>query len=292
MTPLRQRMLEDMAVRNLAENTQAAYLQQIIAYARHFHLPPEELGPEAIRAYQVHLTQTRMLSPSSVSVATGALRFLYKVTLKRAWAVEEIPMPKRPFKLPVILSREEVMHFLEAVDSLKHRAILMTAYAAGLRVSEATHLKVTDIDSQRMMLRVEQGKGRKDRYVMLSPRLLDMLRGYWKAVRPTLWLFPGDLPGQPITRGAVGLACQKAHRASGITKPVTAHSLRHAFATHLLESGTDVRTIQLLLGHRSLATTSRYLKVATSTVCATTGPFDLLPKVEPPPTPPTPPAHF
>jgi len=184
------------------------------------------------------------------------------------------------------------MHFLEAVDSLKHRTILMTAYAAGLRVSEATHLKVTDIDSQRMMLRVEQGKGRKDRYVMLSPRLLDMLRGYWKAVRPTLWLFPGDLPGQPITRGAVGLACQKAHRASGITKPVTAHSLRHAFATHLLESGTDVRTIQLLLGHRSLATTSRYLKVATSTVCATTSPFDLLPKVEPPPPPLTPPAHF
>jgi integrase/recombinase XerD len=292
MTPLRQRMLEDMAVRNLAENTQAAYLQQIIAYVRHFHLPPEELGPEAIRAYQVHLTQTRMLSPSSVSVATGALRFLYKVTLKRAWAVEEIPMPKRPFKLPVILSREEVMQFLDAVDSLKHRAILMTAYAAGLRVSEATHLKVTDIDSQRMMLRVEQGKGRKDRYVMLSPRLLDMLRGYWKAVRPTLWLFPGDLPGQPITRGAVGLACQKAHRASGITKPVTAHSLRHAFATHLLESGTDVRTIQLLLGHRSLATTSRYLKVATTTVCATTSPFDLLPKVEPPPPPLTPPANF
>jgi site-specific recombinase XerD len=191
----------------------------------------------------------------------------------------------------VILSREEVMHFLGAVDSIKHRAILMTAYAAGLRISEATHLKVTDIDSQRMMLRVDQGKGRKDRYVMLSPRLLEMLRVYWQAVRSTLWLFPGDRPGQPITRGAVGLACQKAHRASGITKPITAHSLRHAFATHLLESGTDVRTIQLLLGHRSLATTSRYLKVATSTVCATTSPFDLLPQVESPP-PPTPSAHF
>jgi site-specific recombinase XerD len=286
MTRLRQRMLEDMAVRNLAENTQSAYVQQVVAYARHFHRPPEELGPEAVRAYQVHLTQTRMLSPSSVSVATGALRFLYNVTLKRGWVVEEIPMPKRPFRLPVILSRDEVMHFLDSVDSTKHRAILMTAYAAGLRVSEATHLKVTDIDSQRMMLRVDQGKGRKDRYVMLSPRLLDVLRTYWKAVRPTLWLFPGDLPGQPITRGAVELACQKAHRASGIAKPITPHSLRHAFATHLLESGTDVRTIQLMLGHRSLATTSRYLKVATSTVCATTSPFDLLPKVEPPP--PTP----
>lgn len=292
MTLLRQRMLEDMGIRNLAENTQSAYVQQIVAYARHFHRPPEELGPEEVRAYQVHLTQTRMLSPSSVSVATGALRFLYKVTLKRGWAVEEIPMPKRPFRLPVILSREEVVHFLDSVDRLKYRVILTTAYAAGLRISEATHLKVTDIDSQRMMLRVDQGKGRKDRYVMLSPRLLDVLRGYWKAVRPTMWLFPGDLPGQPITRNGVGLACQKAHRASGITKPITPHSLRHAFATHLLESGTDVRTIQLLLGHRSLATTSRYLKVATSTVCATTSPFDLLPKVEPPPPTPTPPAHF
>jgi integrase/recombinase XerD len=292
MTRLRQRMLEDMAVRNLAENTQSAYVQQVVAYARHFHRPPEELGPEAVRAYQVHLTQTRMLSPSSVSVATGALRFLYNVTLKRGWAVEEIPMPKRPFRLPVILSRDEVMHFLDSVDSTKHRAILMTAYAAGLRVSEATHLKVTDIDSQRMMLRVDQGKGRKDRYVMLSPRLLEVLRTYWKAVRPTPWLFPGDLPGQPITRGAVELACQKAHRASGIAKPITPHSLRHAFATHLLESGTDVRTIQLLLGHRSLATTSRYLKVAASTVCATISPFDLLPKVEPPPPTPISPPDF
>lgn len=292
MTPLRQRMLEDMAVRNLAQNTQSAYIQQVIAYARHFRRAPEELGPEDIRAYQIHLTQTRMLSASSVSVATGALRFLYKVTLKRAWAVDEIPMPKRPFRLPVILSREEVMHFLDSIGNLKHQAILTVAYAAGLRISEATHLKVTDIDSQRMMLRVDQGKGRKDRYVMLSPRLLDVLRAYWKAFHPTVWLFPGDLPDQPITRDAVGQACQKAHRASGITKPITPHSLRHAFATHLLESGTDVRTIQLLLGHRSLATTSRYLKVASSTVCATASPFDLLPKVGPPPPPPTPAVQF
>ncbi len=292
MTPLRQRMLEDMAIRNLAENTQSAYLQQVAAYARHCDRSPAERGPEEVRAYQVHLTQTRMLSASSVSVATGALRFLYKVTLKRPWTVDEIPMPKRPFKLPVLLSREEVMHFLDSIGNRKHRSILMTAYAAGLRISEATHLKVTDIDSQRMMLRVDQGKGRKDRYVMLSPRLLDELRAYWKAAHPTLWLFPGDLPGQPITRDAVGQACQKAHRASGIAKPITPHALRHAFATHLLESGTDVRTIQLLLGHRSLATTSRYLKVATSTVCATTSPFDLLPKVESPPPTPAPPTHF
>lgn len=292
MTPLRQRMLEDMGIRNLAMNTQLSYVQQVAAYARYFHRPPEELGPEEIRTYQLYLIETRKLAPSSVSLATGALRFLYKVTLKRPWSVEEIPMPKRPFKLPVILSREEVMHFLDSVGSLKHRTLLTAAYAAGLRVSEATHLKVMDIDSQRMMLRVAQGKGQKDRYVMLSPRLLETLRLYWKAEHPRLWLFPGDLPGQSITRGAVTLACQKAHRASGIAKPITAHSLRHAFATHLLESGADVRTIQLLLGHRSLATTSRYLKVAASTVCATTSPFDLLPKVEPPPLTTTPPAHF
>ena len=236
--------------------------------------------------------EVRALTPSSICVATGALRFLYKVTLKRPWAVEEIPMPKRPRKLPEILSPEEVRHFLDAIINHKHRAILMTAYAAGLRVSEATHLKVTDIDSQRMMLRVEQGKGMKDRYVMLSPRLLDVLRTYWKSARPTRWMFPGEVPGQPITREAVGLACQKARRDAGITKPITPHSLRHAFATHLLESGADLRTIQLLLGHRSLATTARYLKVATTTVCATISPFDLLPQVEPPPPIPMPNTHF
>jgi len=285
MTPLRQRMLEDMGIRNLAENTQSAYLQQIAAYARYFNRSPDQLGPEAVRTYQLYLMEVRALTPSSICVATGALRFLYKVTLKRAWAVEEIPMPKRPRKLPEILSPEEVMHFLNAITNHKHRAILMTAYAAGLRVSEATHLKVTDIDSQRMMLRVEQGKGMKDRYVMLSPRLLDVLRTYWKSARPTQWMFPGEVPGQPITREAVGLACQKARRDSGITKPITPHSLRHAFATHLLESGADLRTIQLLLGHRSLATTARYLKVATTTVCSTASPFDLLPKFDPPPTP-------
>ena len=291
MTPLRQRMLEDMGIRNLAENTQSAYLQQIAAYARYFNRSPDQLGPEAVRTYQLYLMEVRALTPSSICVAMGALRFLYKVTLKRTWAVDEIPMPKRPRKLPEILSPEEVMHFLNAITNHKHRAILMTAYAAGLRVSEATHLKVTDIDSQRMMLRVEQGKGMKDRYVMLSPRLLDILRTYWKSARPTRWMFPGEVPGQPITREAVGLACQKARRDSGITKPITPHSLRHAFASHLLESGANLRTIQLLLGHRSLATTARYLKVATSTVCATASPFDLLPKFDPPPTP-TPPMHF
>ena len=292
MTPLRQRMLEDMSIRNLTDNTQLSYLQQVSLYAKYFNRSPEKLGPSEVRDYQVYLTLTRKLSASSISTATSALRFLYKVTLKQNWTPDDIPMPKKPFKLPVVLSPEEVMHFLDCIDNFKHRAVLMTTYAAGLRVSEVTHLKVTDIDSQRMVLRVDQGKGRKDRYVMLSPRLLDVLRTYWKHERPNPWMFPGNIPGQPITKGAVELACQKARRASSITKPITPHSLRHAFATHLLESGTDVRRIQLLLGHRSLATTSRYLKIATSTVCATVSPFDLLPKADPLPTQARSPAHF
>ena len=292
MTPLRQRMLEDMSIRNLTENTQLSYLQQVSLYAKYFHRSPASLGPQEVRDYQVYLTMTRKLSASSISTATSALRFLYKVTLKQNWAPDDIAMPKKPFKLPVVLSPAEVTHFLDCIASVKHRTLLMTAYAAGLRVSEVTHLKVNAIDSQRMMLRVDQGKGRKDRYVMLSPRLLDVLRAYCKLERPSTWLFPGDIPGQPITKGAVEQACQKAHRVSGITKPITPHSLRHAFATHLLESGTDVRRIQLLLGHRSLATTSRYLKIATSTVCATTSPLDLLPKADSPQPPARLPVHF
>ena len=292
MTPLRQRMLQDMGIRNLAENTQLSYLQQVAAFANHFHRSPEALGPEQVRAYQVHLVEDRKLAASSICIAVSALRFLYKVTLKRPWAPDEIPMPKKPFKLPVVLSPAEVLHFLSCVGNLKHCTILTTTYAAGLRISEATHLKVVDIDSQRMVLRVDQGKGRKDRYVMLSARLLCDLRSYWSVGRPKAWLFPGDTPDRPITRDAVGQACQKAHRACGINKPITPHSLRHAFATHLLESGTDVRRIQLLLGHRSLATTSRYLKIATSTVCATVSPLDLLPVISPLPPRPSPPVHF
>jgi integrase/recombinase XerD len=292
MTPLRKRMLEDMGIRNFAENTQLSYLQQVSAFAKFFDRSPEQLGPEQVRTYQLHLRETRKLAPSSIAIAISALRFLYKVTLKRNWAPDDIPMPRLPSKLPVILSPGEVIRFLELVASLKHRTILTTAYAAGLRVSEATKLKVKDIDSERMILRIDQGKGRKDRDVMLSPRLLDELRSYWKVARPKTWLFPGDIPGRPITTGAVEHACQKAHRAAGIDKPITPHSLRHAFATHLLENGTDVRRIQLLLGHRSLATTSRYLRVATSTVCATTSPYDLLPKVEPLAPEPRPPAVF
>ena len=295
MTPLRQRMLEDMGIRNLAVNTQLAYVQQISAFARHFDRSPDALGPEQVRAYQVHLIEERKLAAGSLSVVAAALRFLYKITLRRPWNDDDIPMPKRPLKLPIVLSPEEVVRFLACVASTKHRAILTTIYASGLRVSEAVQLRPADIDSSRMVLRVDQGKGRKDRYVMLSPRLLEVLRDYWRIERPKPWLFPGDGAGRHITKNAVEQACQKAQRAVGINKPVTPHSLRHAFATHLLEAGTDVRRIQLLLGHRSLATTSRYLKVATSSLCATVSPFDqlpdLLPRIEPVPEP-TPPAHF
>jgi integrase/recombinase XerD len=292
MTRLRRRMIEDMDIRNLSPNTQLSYLQQVSSFAKYCQRSPEEVGPEEIRAYQVYVTNERKLTPGSLCIIASALRFLYRVTLKREWVDAEIPLPKKPFKLPVILSREEVAHFFESIASLKHRTILMTAYAAGLRISEVTRLKLTDIDSQRMMIRVEQGKNRKDRYVMLSPQLLDILRAYWQASRPKQWLFPGDIVGRPITKDAVEQACQKARRVSGIKKTITPHSLRHGFATHLLEAGTDVRTIQLLMGHRSLATTARYLKVATTTVCATTSPFELLPRPIPTPPPPTPPAYF
>ena len=293
MSVLRQRMTEDMQLRNLALNTQISYLQQVSCFARHFGKSPAELGEEEIRTYQVYLTTEKKLSPGSIHTAVAALRFLYKVTLKRDWTVEDVlPLPKKRQTLPVVLSPEEVQQFLACVASVKHRAILTTCYAAGLRISEAVHLKPTAIDSRRMVIRVEQGKGQKDRYVMLSPVLLEILRSYWRAVRPREWLFPGDRPGQPITRDAVGGACQKAHRLSGLSKPVTPHSLRHAFAVHLLEAGTDVRTIQLLLGHRSLATTARYLRIATSKVCATASPLELLPRPAPVAPPPTAPQHF
>lgn len=279
MTSLRLRMTEDMQVRNLALNTQMSYVQQVSLFARHFNKSPEQLGPEDIRAYQVYLTNEKKLAPSSVLIAVSALRFLYRVSLKKDWQFDDvIPAPKKPLKLPVVLSPEEVMQFLDCVDGAKHRAILTTCYAAGLRISEVICLKTDDIDSQRMVIRVDQGKGQKDRYVMLSPTLLEILRSWWRVNKPRHWLFPGDLPGQHISKDAVELACQKARRLSGIRKSITPHLLRHGFAVHLLESGTDVRTIQLLLGHRSLATTARYLRISTSKVCSTSSPLDLLPR--------------
>jgi len=290
MTSLRQRMIGDMQVRNLSPHTQASYVQQVSLFARHFRQSPQALGPEAVRAYQLYLINERKLATSSILIAVAALRFLYKVTLHKDWPWDQtIPAPKKPQTLLIVLSPEEVRHFLGCVPNLKHRTILTVCYAAGLRISEAIRLKVPDIDSQRMVIRVHQGKSQKDRYVMLSPKLLTILRAWWRVARPRGWLFPGEGVGGHITRMAVEHVCQQAQRRCGIPKPVTPHSLRHAFAVHLLESGTDVRTIQLLLGHRSLTTTARYLRIATSKVCATQSPLDLLPQpvaAEPEPAPP------
>jgi site-specific recombinase XerD len=293
MTPLRQRLLEDMQIRNLSVNTQRSYVEQVSRFARHFNQSPLTLGPEEIRAYQVYLTNEKKLAPGSIVIAVSALRFLYKVTLKKDWSVTEIiPAPRKPQTLPVVLSPEEVVRFLDCVKKPKHRTILTTCYAAGLRISEAVRLTSAAIDSQRMVLRIEQGKGQKDPYVMLSPKLLEILRDWWRVSRPKHWLFPGDRPDHPITRYAVERECQQVHRRCRIPKPITPHSLRHSFAVHLLEAGTDIRTIQLLLGHRSLATTARYLRIATSKVCATSSPLDLLPRPVPPAVTPAPPQHF
>ena len=278
MTPLRQRMIEDMQVRNLTARTQESYLFQVSRFARHFRRSPALLGPEEIRTYQLYLTNERKLATSSILLAVASLRFLYQVTLQKKWTFPEvIPLPRKPQKLPVVLSPEEVARFLACVEGAKPNAVVSTCYAAGLRLSEALRLKTRDIDSQRMVLRVEQGKGQKDRYVMLSPRLLEILRDYWRVERPKHWLFPGEVRHRPLTPDAMQKACRKARGLSGIAKPITPHSFRHAFAVHLLEAGTNIRTIQLLLGHRSLTTTTRYLRIATSKVCSTTSPLDLLP---------------
>ena len=282
MTSLRQRMLEDMQVRRLSPFTQRAYVGTVARFARYFDRSPERLGPEQIRAYQVYLATERRLATSSLLVAVAALRFLYRVTLRKRWSFDDvIPAPKKPQSLPVVLSPQEVVQFLDAVKAAKHRAILTTCYAAGLRISEAVRLTVSAIDSERMVLRITKGKGQKDRYVMLSPKLLAVLRAWWQVERPRHWLFPGERPEAPITRSAVQIACRIASRRARLVKAVTPHSLRHAFAVHLLEAGTDLRTIQLLLGHRSLQTTARYLRVATTKVCSTTSPLDLLPRPVP-----------
>src|SRR5260370_6822585 len=220
MTPLRQRMMDDMVIRNLEDNTQCSYLLQVSIFAAPFRRSHEALGPEEIRAWLVYLREERKLAPTSLHPAVGALRFLYRVTLKRPWSDEDFPLPKKPVKLPVILSLEEITTFFESIASLKQRTILMTAYAAGLRVSEAVHLKVTDIDSQRMVIRVNQGKNRKDRYVMLSPRLLEILRLYWHDAHPPEWLFPADIPGPPITPPALPLSSPNPRPPSALQQPL------------------------------------------------------------------------
>lgn len=277
MSPLRRRMIEDMQIRNLTLNTQRIYTSQIARFAAHFHKSPDLLGPAEIRTYLIHLTQVQHLAASSIIVAVSALRFFYTVTLKRPWVVkDDIPTGRQAKKLPIVLSKDEVAQFLAAVDNQKQRMVLTVCYATGLRISEAVRLKPAAIDSKRMVIRVEEGKGRKDRYVMLPPKLLDMLRDYWRRTHPGEWLFPGGLPGKPISPPSIELTCRQVREKCGIGKPVGPHSLRHAFAVHLLEAGTDLRTIQLLLGHRCLSTTARYLMIATTQVCATASPLESL----------------
>ena len=269
MTPLRQRMIEDMKLRNLSLRTIETYVMRAAGFARYYGRSPAALGREEVRAYLLHLVQQKKVSWSVYNQTVAALRFLYEVTLNREGVMVRVRCPKQPKKLPTVLSLDETARFFAAILSVKHRAILMTAYAAGLRLSEVVGLRVEDIDSQRMVIRVRQGKGRKDRNVMLSPRLLTLLREYWKAAKPTDWLFPGEVPGNPITDGSVNRICAQAARAAGLGKHVTVHTLRHSFATHLLEGGTNIRTIQMLLGHRNLKSTAIYMHVSPAAVEAT-----------------------
>ena len=273
-TPLRQRFIEDMKIRNLCVSTQQTYVGYLADFARYFGKSPEALGPEEVRRYQLYLVERRGYCANSLMVATCALKLFYRATVPRKWAVDQIPLPKQPKRVPVVLSQGEVVQFLDAVASIKYRAILMIAYATGMRVREITCLRVNDIDSRRMVIRVVQGKGKKDRYVMLSPRLLVVLRAYWLQARPTDWLFPGEKPGKPLSASGVRRACTQAKSASGLKKHVTPHMLRHSFATHLLEGGTDLRTIQVLLGHNSPRTTARYTHVTLQHLQGTQSPLD------------------
>ena len=244
-------------------------------FSRHFGCPPDRLGLEDVRSFQVHLVSQGISWPALNQIVC-ALRFFYGVTLDHAEIPERIVYARTPRKLPSILSADEVVRFLEAVSSLKTRVALTTAYAAGLRASEAVSLQVADIDSGRMVLQVRHGKGAKDRTVMLSAALLAILRSYWRLARPTPWLFPGRSPDKPIDVQVLHAACRSAAKAAGLTKRVSVHTLRHSFATHLLESGTDIRIIQVLLGHSNLSTTARYTHVATSTIARTQSPLDRL----------------
>ncbi len=279
MTPLRRRMIQDMQLRNFAPRTITVYVNCVSRFARHFGRSPQLLGPDDVRAYLLDMIERRRRSWAYYNLNLQALRFLYNVTLGRPEVLAHLPYPKRLKRLPVVLGPEELTRFFAAVGRLNHRALLITAYAAGLRVSEVAALRVEDIDSQRMVIRVRQGKGRKgrkDRYVMLSPKLLELLRDYWRAARPKTWLSPGSDPDRSISAGAVMKACRQARRASGLEKHVTVHALRHSFATHLLEAGTDLRTIQVLLGHDSPRTTALYTHVSPEALRATPSPLDRL----------------
>jgi site-specific recombinase XerD len=266
-----------MQLRGLAPATQRSYLHYVSEYAKFYGTSPEHLDLEAVRQYELHLLHEKKLAPDSINTFVSAVQFLYLVTLEMPWGKECFPRLRRPDKLPVVLSPEEVGRFLEHIGCLKHRAALMLCYGAGLRISEAVAVKVGDIDSQRKLIRIVEGKGKKDRYVMLSPRLLAVLRAYYRAERPGKeYLFPTWRQGHHMTSSALAVACRNAARNSKIPKRITAHTLRHSFATHLLEGGTDTRVIQVLLGHSRIETTARYTRVGARVVAGTPSPLDAL----------------
>jgi len=284
MTPLRQRFIDDLRLRNYARRTIDTYVSRVACFAKHFGRSPELLGPEEVRAFQLHLLQ-RKVSWSSFNQAVCALRFLYGITLQRPEQLPLIPYGKRPKTLRSILAPQEVLRLIDAAQTPRDRVFLQLAYGCGLRLSELIHLRVTDIDSARMVIHVRAGKGAKDRLVPLSPRLLEELRAYWRLCRPTTWLFPGAKPGEPICGSNMQRRFGRLVKRVGLTKHCSLHTLRHSYATHLLEAGVDLLTLKMLLGHRTLETTARYLHVSTDRLRQTPSLLDLLvlPKAAPAP---------
>ncbi len=280
MTQLRKMMLEELQRRNYSKTTVEGYLRVVETFAKHYHRSPDQLGADEIRTFQAYLLTERKLSARTVAMQTAALRFFFCRTLKRNYPVEEVPYPKVPRRLPNILTTEEVGRLIDAARNLFHRALIMTAYSTGLRRAEVCQLKVEDIDSQRMVIHVRQGKGKRNRDVPLSPKLLETLREYWRWMKPKTYLFPGTVKGlradKPISTKMVWLACQEAAKRAGIDKPVWPHLLRHSFATHLLEGGADLPTVQCLMGHSSLKHTSVYLHVSERHIRAAGSPLDKL----------------
>ena len=282
MTDLRNLMIEELDRRNYSPSTTRAYLRAVEDFAQHFKRSPDQLGPDHIRQYQAHLFRERRLSPNSVTQRLGGLRFFFIKTLKQSWSAELTPYPKKVLRLPSILSQEEVTSLIESAPTPFQRTLLMALYATGLRRAELARLKITDIDSARHVIHVQGGKGRKDRDVMLSPNLLEALREHWRSLRrkPAVWLFPGNrwhTADHPISSKVIWLACKEAAQRAGIRKEVHPHTLRHCFATHLLEAGADLRTIQILLGHRDLEETTIYLHLSQQHLNATASPLDALP---------------
>jgi site-specific recombinase XerD len=271
---LKQRMRGDLQLRGFSPHTQKEYLMRVTHFARYFGKLPDKLGEKEVKEYFLYLTRDKHASYGVLNMTYCALKFIYTVTLERPWEVEKIPRLKRPVKMPVILDKMEVRRLIAVTENLKHKAILTMAYSSGLRISEVAHLKVSDIDSARMTVLVRQGKGKKDRYTILSKVALVTLTQYLETYKPTSWLFPGTVPGRPITESSIGCVMRAAKKWAGITKRATIHTLRHSFATHLLEGGTDIRSVQSLLGHRSLRTTIIYLHVSPQSLSRVKSPLD------------------